>query len=162
MRQKQYIAIGILTAILAAGGFFAVPLQANAKSSHNDTADMSWWKHDRFGMFIHWGLYSVAAGYWNGKPINGQSAMVESTAHVPRAQWARLACRGTAKKPPAASMAVKIPIAMYCFWRITKTPVKLFRADRHTRSQSDIHGAGTNKNIIPAGKHPKLISRSIP
>lgn len=91
MRQKQYIAIGILTAILATGGLFGLPRQANAQSSHNDTADMSWWKHDRFGMFIHWGLYSVAAGYWNGKPINGQSAMVESTAHVPRAQWARLA-----------------------------------------------------------------------
>lgn len=30
MRQKQYIAIGILTAILATGGLFGLPRQANA------------------------------------------------------------------------------------------------------------------------------------
>ena len=27
--------------------------------------DISWWQHDRFGMFIHWGVYSVPArGEW--------------------------------------------------------------------------------------------------
>ena len=27
--------------------------------------DRSWWQHDRFGMFIHWGVYSVPArGEW--------------------------------------------------------------------------------------------------
>ena len=31
------------------------------------SADMDWWREARFGMFIHWGLYSVAAGEWNGK-----------------------------------------------------------------------------------------------
>ncbi len=91
MRQKQYIVMAILTVLYTAGGLFAMPKPAKANASHKDTADMRWWKHDRFGMFVHWGLYSVAAGYWNGKPISGQSAMVESTAHVPRAQWAKLA-----------------------------------------------------------------------
>ncbi len=28
---------------------------------------MAWWQQARFGMFIHWGLYSPAGGYWDGK-----------------------------------------------------------------------------------------------
>ena len=30
-------------------------------------ARMQWWVEARFGMFIHWGLYAVPAGEWNGK-----------------------------------------------------------------------------------------------
>ena len=32
-------------------------------------ARMKWFREARFGMFIHWGLYAVAAGEWNGKPV---------------------------------------------------------------------------------------------
>jgi len=31
-------------------------------------ASMKWWREARFGMFVHWGLYSGLAGTWNGKP----------------------------------------------------------------------------------------------
>ena len=34
-------------------------------------ARMSWWREARFGMFIHWGLYSIPAGTWNGKQVSG-------------------------------------------------------------------------------------------
>lgn len=34
-----------------------------------------WFKQAQFGMFIHWGLYSLTAGEWKGKrtdyPANG-------------------------------------------------------------------------------------------
>ncbi|HUT46956.1 MAG TPA: alpha-L-fucosidase, partial [Sedimentisphaerales bacterium] len=29
---------------------------------------MQWWRESRFGMFVHWGLYSGLAGTWKGKP----------------------------------------------------------------------------------------------
>lgn len=32
---------------------------------------MQWWSESRFGLFIHWGLYSKTAGYWNGKVTKG-------------------------------------------------------------------------------------------
>ncbi len=32
-------------------------------------AAMEWFKEARFGMFIHWGVYSEAAGSWKGVPI---------------------------------------------------------------------------------------------
>jgi len=30
-------------------------------------ARMEWWREARFGMFIHWGLYSIPAGEWHGQ-----------------------------------------------------------------------------------------------
>jgi alpha-L-fucosidase len=32
---------------------------------------MLWWREARFGMFIHWGVYSVPAGSWDGRQIGG-------------------------------------------------------------------------------------------
>jgi alpha-L-fucosidase len=34
-------------------------------------ARMKWWREAKFGLFIHWGVYSVPAGIYNGKPIGG-------------------------------------------------------------------------------------------
>lgn len=28
---------------------------------------MEWWREARFGMFIHWRLYAIPAGEWDGK-----------------------------------------------------------------------------------------------
>lgn len=33
----------------------------------------SWYKYNRFGCFVHWGVYSTAAGYWKGKKSPGYS-----------------------------------------------------------------------------------------
>jgi alpha-L-fucosidase len=56
---------------------------------HN--ARMEWWRDARFGMFIHWGLYSEAAGYWNGRPTSGAGEWIMTDMRVPRAQYATLA-----------------------------------------------------------------------
>src|SRR5512140_3582616 len=34
-------------------------------ASHDER--MQWWREARFGMFIHWGVYSVPAGVWKGE-----------------------------------------------------------------------------------------------
>ena len=36
---------------------------------------MQWWRNARFGMFVHWGLYSGLAGTWEGKPVATQGGM---------------------------------------------------------------------------------------
>ncbi|HEY1790866.1 MAG TPA: alpha-L-fucosidase [Verrucomicrobiae bacterium] len=56
---------------------------------HN--ARMEWWRDARFGMFIHWGLYSEAAGYWDGKPTSGAGEWIMTDMRIPRAQYATLA-----------------------------------------------------------------------
>lgn len=38
-------------------------------------ARMAWWREARFGMFVHWGLYSGLAGTWEGKPVGKRGGM---------------------------------------------------------------------------------------
>jgi alpha-L-fucosidase len=54
-------------------------------------ARMQWWREARFGMFIHWGLYSIPAGYWNGKPVPGIGEWIMNNASIPVAQYKALA-----------------------------------------------------------------------
>ncbi len=51
-------------------------------------ARMKWWREAKFGMFIHWGLYSVLAGYYDGKPVGGIGEWIMHSAHIPVATYA--------------------------------------------------------------------------
>lgn len=42
---------------------------------------MKWWKDSRFGMFIHWGLYSIPAGKWGNSTNHAE--WIRETAHIP-------------------------------------------------------------------------------
>src|SRR3954454_19781297 len=44
-------------------------LLLKAESASERDARMKWWREARFGMFVHWGLYSGLAGTWEGKPV---------------------------------------------------------------------------------------------
>jgi alpha-L-fucosidase len=48
---------------------------------------MKWWREARFGMFIHWGLYAVPAGEWNGKRINGIGEWIMERADIPVSEY---------------------------------------------------------------------------
>lgn len=48
---------------------------------------MKWFREARFGMFIHWGLYSIPAGYWKGKTVPGAAEWLQYTAQVPPAEY---------------------------------------------------------------------------
>jgi alpha-L-fucosidase len=50
----------VLTAVAIANGQTTSP-------SADDR--MAWFRHDKFGMFIHWGPYSALAGEWKGQQI---------------------------------------------------------------------------------------------
>jgi len=51
---------------------------------------MAWWREARFGMFIHWGLYSIPAGTWNNKQIPGGGEWIMNTASIPVAEYKAL------------------------------------------------------------------------
>ncbi|WP_164821711.1 alpha-L-fucosidase [Paenibacillus koleovorans] len=52
---------------------------------------MQWWREARFGLFIHWGLYAVAAGEWKGQPFDGVSEWIMKRMAVPVAEYEELA-----------------------------------------------------------------------
>ena len=82
----------VLWSVLCA--FIAMCFAAPAKAAdRKHTTDMAWWEHDRFGMFIVWGLYSQAAGLWHGKPVRGYGEWIMNNGHIPRAQYATLAAK---------------------------------------------------------------------
>lgn len=70
----------------------AIPKPAVAAPTESQAAfdaRMRWWREARFGMFVHWGLYSGAAGSWNGKPIQGSAEWIQRNAHVPTDEYAK-------------------------------------------------------------------------
>lgn len=48
---------------------FLLVFMTNAFAQSPDK--MEWWKDAKFGMFMHWGLYSQTAGYWKGHVAKG-------------------------------------------------------------------------------------------
>jgi alpha-L-fucosidase len=46
-------------------------------------ARMKWWREARFGMFIHWGVYSVPAGTYDGKQIPGIGEWIMHNGKIP-------------------------------------------------------------------------------
>jgi len=83
----QKIVLCCLITVLA-----AVTMAQNgdgSSASKQNDPKMRWWKDAKFGMFIHWGIYSVPAGKWGEKTTYGEWIM--HSAKIPRAEYAALA-----------------------------------------------------------------------
>jgi len=59
---------------------------AQQKTVTNDER-MAWWKDAKFGMFIHWGVYSVPAGRYQGKEVPGIGEWIMNRAKIPTASY---------------------------------------------------------------------------
>ena len=78
MRVHRSIS-GIVAAIvvLSAAGATAVLIRQapREESAAERDSRMAWWREARFGMFVHWGLYSGLAGTWDGKAVATSGGM---------------------------------------------------------------------------------------
>src|ERR1017187_8200436 len=93
----------ILAAMLAL--FATVPnlhLQAQTAASPDPYAGetpaqrdarMAWWRDARFGMFIHWGVYSVPAGTYQDKQVPGIGEWIMCTGKIPMAEYQKFAAQ---------------------------------------------------------------------
>lgn len=52
---------------------------------------MKWWREGKFGLFIHWGLYAIPAGMWNGQAVPGIGEWIMRFARIPKAEYEQLA-----------------------------------------------------------------------
>ena len=66
------------------------PAQYNAR--------IQWLRDARFGMFIHWGVYAVAAGEWKGQYYGGGGEWILRFAGIPIADYKALGKHFTASK----------------------------------------------------------------
>lgn len=92
--------ITILTvALFLSGGVYAQPKETKEQSD----ARMGWWREARFGMFIHWNVSAVPAGFYQGKPTPTRGFPFD-------AMWTMLNC--------------EIPVAEYKEFAKEFNPVK--------------------------------------
>ncbi len=84
MKKYAFTVLGFVLAIVS----FSQNGEGNAASKMNDPK-MQWWRDAKFGMFIHWGIYSVPAGKWGNTTTYGEWIM--HTAKIPRTTYSALA-----------------------------------------------------------------------
>ena len=53
--------------------------------------NIQWFKEAKYGMFIHWGLYSLLAGEHNGKDAGVYAEWIQSKFQIPIAEYEKLA-----------------------------------------------------------------------
>jgi alpha-L-fucosidase len=70
--------------------FFLLTLSTFGESPEERDERMAWWREARFGMFIHWGLYAIPAGEWNGEPVKGIAEWIQSKGEIPEDEYAVL------------------------------------------------------------------------
>src|SRR5947209_12382461 len=54
---------------------------------------LAWFREAKYGLFIHWGLYAIPAGQWNGRAIPGLGEWIMFRTPVPVREYEKLAAR---------------------------------------------------------------------
>jgi alpha-L-fucosidase len=72
----------------------AVSLAAAAAAQSDGGAErLDWFRDAKYGLFIHWGLYSIPAGQWNGRSVPGLGEWIMNRAKIPVREYETLASR---------------------------------------------------------------------
>jgi alpha-L-fucosidase len=79
MKSLYKIILFVFFCLIVSAVTYSQSIKNETKSEYN--ARMQWWREARFGLFIHWGLYSVPAGEWNGKTEYGE--WIRTSAQIP-------------------------------------------------------------------------------
>mgnify|MGYP002347304421 FL=1 len=67
----------------------AEPVDYTQESAADKAQRMAWFNEDRFGLFIHWGLYAVPAGVWGDRTDHREWIMAE--AQIPTSRYEQFA-----------------------------------------------------------------------
>jgi len=57
------------------------------KSMNNWDERTSWFHDDRFGCFVHWGVYSLPGGYWKGEAVHGYAEHLMRIKKIPLQEY---------------------------------------------------------------------------
>ncbi len=81
--------VSALLLVTKANGI-ADPLNPLGESDTELEQRMAWFNEARFGMFIHWGAYSVLGGEWQGKPVPKYAEWIRHTAKISKADYRKV------------------------------------------------------------------------
>ncbi len=86
MHARSMLCLAVLAACSANPANSAAALsQAPKAAAKAQDSQMEWWREARFGMFVHWGLYAIPAGEWQGNQGHGE--WIRDTAKIPVATY---------------------------------------------------------------------------
>ena len=68
--------------VLPSAALAAAPAPEATALAQQREARLKWWREAKFGMFIHWGLYSKLAGSYNGKEIDNNGEWIMDRAII--------------------------------------------------------------------------------
>jgi len=80
---------GLAWSVLVWGGFGLHTAAAQDASSPSNEKRTEWFRNDKFGLFVHWGIYSVPAGEWKDRKDHAEWIML--TGNIPSAEYERFA-----------------------------------------------------------------------
>src|SRR3954471_2563496 len=60
-------------------------------SMKNHEQRIQWWRQGKFGMFIHWGIYSLPAGEWKGRKVGGYAEHLMRKERITRSEYLQVA-----------------------------------------------------------------------
>lgn len=90
------LAAASLASACLVGSILSAQPPAPAQAPENDAARqarLAWFREAKYGLFIHWGLYAVPAGQWNGRAVPGLGEWIMNRAQIPVAEYEKLAAR---------------------------------------------------------------------
>ena len=80
MKNLMFILLGTSIALLNA-------CKPALKEETHPEHRLQWWDDAKFGMFIHWGVYAVPAGVYNGEQIEGIGEWIMLRAKIPVSEY---------------------------------------------------------------------------
>lgn len=85
---SSYILFLCLVLHLAVPGHRIQATEIKEESLHAYKERMHWFAEAQYGMFIHFGLYSMLGGIWEGEDVRGYAEWIQGTANIDREVYA--------------------------------------------------------------------------
>ena len=129
---------------------------ARGETAGQRDARMQWWRQARFGMFVHWGLYSGLAGTWKGKPVGKRGGMewIQQRVRVDTWEYAHEAVPHFRPKEGFADDWAKLARQAGCQYVVFTTKHHdgfcLFDSQHTTYDAHDLIGRDLCKEIVNA------------
>tara|TARA_R110002073_G_scaffold73085_14_gene178842 strand:+ start:8489 stop:10249 length:1761 start_codon:yes stop_codon:yes gene_type:complete len=83
------LGLGLLT-ILTGGALVA---QDTAPPIESRDERLEWWRQAKFGMFVHWGIYSTVGGEYNGQKLPNSAEWMMARGKIPIAEYEKYAAQ---------------------------------------------------------------------
>lgn len=143
MSKKTTSMLQVITILMLTIVSFSV----NAAEIKSRYAAINQWRDLKFGLFIHWGLYSIPGGEWDGKKVTlGYSEQIQAHGKIPKADYVALAkgFNPTAYNPEEIAKLAKAAGMKY-----------VIMTTKHHDGFNMFHTKHSKYNVVDATPHKK-------